>query len=1070
MESVGKISGYALVAVALAAFTIPRLRGDKAAAAAPVPPAAETARAADPCLEGQRLLDSYRALYGGDLRFRHLVVLIPDPIELEGTDYFDGVLEGVEEAVSAGRGGVAYVRDRHWFPWADTDAAAKKLACWEKQPGIVLYRPSAGGDGKPVMVLFVGETPTWGLRTHQLERALEVIDDYGIAPDDHFEYQILGPAFSGTAASLSAVLRQMLAWKKARVAVASGTATGQDVKATILAAGAPGGGPLEKGSRAVVQAAFSRAWNGESIVSYAGAAPSDRDVLDKIAAFLKKRGGSCADAGGNIVLFTESGTTYGSLGVDCFLHRTFPPNLAAIRQAYVVDRADPTTSAPLTRAPSDTKDGTGAKAMTHALALGEVLRELASSRVRFVGIMATDARDVIFLAAHIREQLPDVRLFTLGSDLRYLDESNAPALNGMLVVHTAPDDAERDRSTALESELVRNVYRAGRYLLEDEPIPSPTIQVSFVGNGTLWPLEIFPASRAQQALKRFAANHAAPTPLLRVPVSWTFTFGCFVFVLAAVAALVAAPRLSRVTRHGAFWALVRPCVRPDLSLEDRSVTATLLVVSACPSLLMLVTWLARDGDDPVWWRVSLCIGLTLLTFAMPWWRMLRANAGGPRATIYLTLLATVAAILALALGCGPQRSATFNLLSGGSPVLAGLLALGSFALSLWCARVRLRMLDTHRFGVARGETFEAFEKIVPPIAQALGDGATELARVERQLLQTLRNPRSHSRAPTLLFCGLALSIAIPLAIKWPHTFEPGWRNHVLIVIGVLVTVPVVGNLARLIATWIAFARLLRRLAGFPAVAALRRLPARLARPLEAQLASSGNEITDLAYPVEALGRLVEAMPSLVDKHRSAQEFLCAELALEAAACQGERKDAPGPLERAVPMPPKEDLSYRLGLVDCLLETASDLDAKSEKAKETRELVDDYRASLLAVFIPRYVRHFRLFVPPLLAGSVFSILAMSLYFVQPQRLIGSVIFLWVLLLVSAVLFVYVALDRDPVVSAMSNSPANTVSWNWALVRRVVSLGAVPVASYFAVQYPEFSFWLSNVLGSLTKGLR
>jgi len=37
--------------------------------------------------------------------------------------------------------------------------------------------------------------------------------------------------------------------------------------------------------------------------------------------------------------------------------------------------------------------------------------------------------------------------------------------------------------------------------------------------------------------------------------------------------------------------------------------------------------------------------------------------------------------------------------------------------------------------------------------------------------------------------------------------------------------------------------------------------------------------------------------------------------------------------------------------------------------------------------------------------------------------------------------------------MGNRPADTVTWNWSLLRRVVAWGVFPLASLLAAQYPD-----------------
>src|SRR5262249_16781545 len=152
---------------------------------------------------------------------------------------------------------------------------------------------------------------------------------------------------------------------------------------------------------------------------------------------------------------------------------------------------------------------------------------------------------------------------------------------------------------------------------------------------------------------------------------------------------------------------------------------------------------------------------------------------------------------------------------------------------------------------------------------------------------------------------------------------------------------------------------------------------------------------------------------------------------------------------------------RAELVDALLATCAELwRARDEHVADVRVRIDDYAAALIAAFVPRYVRHFRLFLPPLLVGSLCSVLMTSLYFIEPQRLIASLIFVWVAGIVSLVAMVYLSLDRDPVISAIGHTTANEVTFNWGLVRRGFSWILVPLASLLAAQYPEFAFRVST----------
>jgi hypothetical protein len=1045
------------------------------------------------CAEGTRLIEQYRELYGrpappgledgggSTVPFRHVIALVPDPVESRYPDYFDSAREGTEESVAVGIGDGGYLRDRSWLPWPNGDAERGKRRCWESQPGVLLFRPPGNPASEPAIVaLLVGETPTSGLNERQFEAALATVDRLNAwwPVGNVREYRILGPTFSGTAASMSAVIARKLSApgpSPVRFSIAWGTATSTEVRRTL-------------------ERAQTASDAGSSTLQFWQATPNDDELLGTLIDYLCARGGQCTGNGDpNIAL--ESLTTYGSVKKDArYFELKFPPSLAPIRNvdpSLAGVGADPYADA--SPPPSTvTTDLSGDTALGHDLALGAVLRDLSARRVRFVGVVATDARDVIFLADRIRQQVPDVRLFTLSTDVRFLDPSYAHFLNGMLIAHSAPalSDAGADDSepVPLQNEFVRNVFLAGRHLLVGES-PEVRVRISLVGNGAFW--QIGPDPRAAGGPDQPKVAAARP----RAPVSWWFILCFFVVAFVGGLLLVISPwigafvdkcipsakdRVGFLRHRGVLWALVGWCEHADLRADDRIVTASLLTVAACPVALMLVSHMARSGDDPrplmsgVVGLAVVAILVISLSYVVRIWKDL------PRvsfSTLVLAALATLASLLALGLGCGPQREATLNLMSGGSPVIAGLIGLGMLGLGLWCWRTRLRFLDTHYFGA--GERL--FDQIDPPIAYALGErivpgvpgpvanegkdghdvpfgseNGTGLAEVERRLLQVIRSPwLSFLAVPLIVHAFLLASILAPMVLKPPQTLERGWRGGLLVAFGCLALLPVTGNYSRLLATWVAFDRFLRRLAHAPAVAALRRLPSPLARSLEAQLGLSGSEISDLVFPVQALDRLAAVVPALRCRHDECERLLHEELRYEA-----------GPAGGAI-----EPGTRRAKLVTALLQTSAELTrSRAESPEQIRSAIDDFGAAMLAVFIPRYVRHFRLFVPPLVLGSVLSILMTSLYFVQPRRLITSIAFVWVAAFVLTIFIVYVALDRDPVISAMCNSTAGAVTWNWALARRVVSWGLLPMASLVAAQYPQFSFWISTMFDVFAKGFR
>jgi hypothetical protein len=933
----------------------------------------------------------------------------------------------------------------------------------------VIFRPLKDPTTSPaIVVLLVGETPTWGLQERQFEKALSIVDQaraWWPLENGGDEYRISGPTFSGTAASLSAAISKHRSPPTRHYKVVSGTATKTDVKETL-------------------EAARPAAPDGGTIVSYMRVTPSDEALLDAMLQFLDLRGGHGGDKhgrGANIALLTESLTTYGS-GADetqPYIELKYPASLAVTPDSYLDGTVTsdaggggttPLEGASLSRDQPATELSKGT-AITHDLALGAVLRDLSARNVRFIGIVATNALDVVLLAQRIRSQLPDVRLFTLSTDIRYLDPRYASFLNGMLVAHSLPSPVGNHRPTSLQDEFVGSTFDAARALLARPEVPS-LVRISLIGNGAFWQIDT--DRRDGKPAYRETIAGWGKTP--RAPVSWSFIFAFLLLVVVVISLLVLAPWLGdrvarqnpgmgeriRFLRHrGPLWALVEPCEHADLQTEDTAVTAAMLTVAASPPLLMFIAQFARDGDRANLAMTILSCGLVALVFganAAFQWANRRRHDRWTRSAAWLTRSATLASFVALGLGCGAQRAATFNLMSGGSPVLPGIIGLSILGLGLWCWRIRLRFLDVHSFGVAPKTLFGEMD---PPISQALGErlgntGQTGLAEVEQALLRAVRNPwASVPLVPGAVHILLAICVIILFGIKPPQTFEPSWRNGLVVGFACLTLLPISGNFARLIATWIAFRRLLQRLAHSHVFSAMASLPSALTRPLAAQLQLSGSDIGDLVWPVQALEALATADGSFALDAKACTAIFHNELRCEAGASSG--RDA------------LEGSARRAELMTRLLAASERAAAKrAESSSDVRTLADSLAATLVAVFIPRYVRHFPLVVPPLVLGSVLGVLMISLYFVEPQRLIASAIFVWVAVTVLVIFAVYVALDRDPVISAIGKTTSGAVTWNWALARRVVAWGLFPLASLFAAQYSQFAYWISTLLSVVAKG--
>ena len=969
----------------------------------------------DPCVRGAELLAEYQATYRPDAspsRSDYLLALVPDPELPEQTSNFDAVLEGVEEAATEKN---AFVRDRQWLPWGED-----VKGCADKAPGVLLFRPAIPSAQAPRIVLLVGETPSWGVRKTQLRAAIDGIP----APDastkaDAAALPVLGPTYSGSAASVLALLGSDDVPAKALFRFVSGSATSPHLRDLFKAR-------LGEGS-------------------FAATVPNDQLLLQAMRGYLEKR----RFWWDKIAILSEAGTAYGS-SVSDVAKPSAGKNDPAVRDDVITLRF-PVDLRPLRKAVATAPSATGSVEQApqvpddpRVLVLDEVARELSRQRVRFVGVVATNPADVVLLTRRLRAQLPDARFFTLGGDILYTSTSLASPLNGMLVAHAAPPHrlpAELLSSVSMKSELVRNVFLAGHALYHpQDEVPLTTARISLIGNGALWEIgDLSPQPQPPRSWRIVSITTWLVFLLIVVLSIWPW--------LAHKYPSVAHTTLTR--QRGPLTLAVGHCERGDLRTDDAFVTAGLLSVAAGAPLLVLIAEVARTSPQVGFWCK---VGAPLLLLSC-WGRVLtllfKGKLGKPRfSALVCGVLALAAAGLALGIGCAPPHEATLNLLSGGSAVLAGLIAFGMLAIGLWCWRMRLRFLDNHRFG--GGSRMDQ-----PPLAEALGQkpaAGTGFFELEAQLLETIHSPwNGVPLVPWGVHFLLALSIGLVFSVRIPAGFEPEWRNHLVIGFGILALLPITVNFSRIIATFVLLNRLLKRLSLLPILERLRKLPPELSRKLQAQLTVANADMTELARPIALLGSIASAFPALPLKAQETRELW--ESAL--------RHQAGEPVSAKV-------VHEQAHIMNNLLEASALL--QQQRDPELKELASDYLALLVAILVPRYLRHFRLYVVPVMMGSVLGVMMTSLYFIQPQRLVMTVIFVWVAGMVLTTFLIYMALDRSAIISAIGDSTEGSVDFDWTLTSRILTWGVVPLLSLLAAQYPGFSSWMALVVSGLGSALR
>lgn len=419
-------------------------------------------------------------------RLEFLVALVPDPLDSYMPERFDQAVDAIQQAYADpgafGFDSPQYLLDRIWLPWTDPDAAAART--WRSTPGVLLFRDP--GQGLLSTVFLVGESPKSGIARESFRNALQVIR--AVLPAGE-PVRVLGPTFSGSADSLEVALRE-----DPNAEIVSGSATAKDLEAQLHLP------PRVRFCRTVVP----------------------DQVLQRYAyEFLAgKMGWDLSKA----ALLTEADTAYGQAATGLqqsqtdFVMIRFSSRLSRLRSASERE-ADRGGKGGLVRSSKTLLDLSLAEqgkpvdvvpqiapltSRGNDLEIANLLETISREGIRYVGILATDVRDRLFLAERVRSFSKGVVLFAFDNNLLYAHPQVAASMNGTLVLTSFPLFTEGQPwlpggewagwrfRRQFTSELHQGVFLATRRLLTRAPVPEPRVWISVVGGGSLWPIASLP--------------------------------------------------------------------------------------------------------------------------------------------------------------------------------------------------------------------------------------------------------------------------------------------------------------------------------------------------------------------------------------------------------------------------------------------------------------------------------------------------------------------------------------------------------------------------------------------------
>lgn len=513
-----------------------------------------------------------------------VVLLAPDPKDSAFSESFDSYISAAKIAVEA----ADYSSDRVFDPWhaeapsADGGGAkpTESRPLYRDLPGALLFRrdvkdvkdvKGVGGAGgamgeagrhrELLVLLVVGETPTWGIQQKAFTNALDLVRDTcasaallhmdGVCPlsgkeKEAFALRILGPSSSGAAESLRIGLTSWIEgnggpatfarppWRIEpwRIEMISGSASSRDNQRILQTELATRLAPIAFKFSATVRA-DDRLWNVVSgYLSDMGARP------DQIALLIE----SNTDYGQDFKIeAAKVDPTKSEAKRDAVLNLPFPLHIAEARphpRDTATGAADPVVLPTTIRDLYLSRGSAGPRSLSiddqltrsaNERALTNILRTISSQDRRFVGILASDVLDTMFLAQQVRTWFPDVIVVVFTSDLLYLDDA-VPFMDGVLVASTYPlADWTQQASFPFSGDRIRHmfpneyaqgVYNAMLSLLEDKRpddltdprdladygrpfshpctdrppgtpcgLVVPPVWMSVVSQGAFWPLE-----------------------------------------------------------------------------------------------------------------------------------------------------------------------------------------------------------------------------------------------------------------------------------------------------------------------------------------------------------------------------------------------------------------------------------------------------------------------------------------------------------------------------------------------------------------------------------------------------
>jgi hypothetical protein len=131
------------------------------------------------------------------------------------------------------------------------------------------------------------------------------------------------------------------------------------------------------------------------------------------------------------------------------------------------------------------------------------------------------------------------------------------------------------------------------------------------------------------------------------------------------------------------------------------------------------------------------------------------------------------------------------------------------------------------------------------------------------------------------------------------------------------------------------------------------------------------------------------------------------------------------------------------------------------------LSEEFIALRLLLFVRYVLRQLRNWLGFIVAGFVVSVISMNSYPFQAHRWIGLASLMTLIAIGTGVAFVFAEMDRDAILSRLSNTKANELGPTFFL--RVARFGALPLLTVLSAQFPVINhtlfFWIKPAFEAL-----